>query len=480
MLLTLPDLGADASSDLGTLPRIARLLVWLNNGEDDAGDLRASLELLVRRSGGTLMQAGTPASCLCLTVRYTVVHSSSWHPHLSRWARLNIVRVGAFLQPGHIMTVTAVMQACEAEDGLSHGSPMNGGHGVHATNTPGSPEGAGCLLPAPHTPDAAAAAASVSTPATTEHHADADSPAHAPHTPDAAAGAAVTAHEYAADGDAAVEEPHADTLYAPASAAAATAMADVVPADEGAADGDLPAQAPREADAAAADTAPADECEADEKPVDKIAADKDLPAPSLHATRAAAIGSAAVEECPANENSAVEYPSAHALHAPGAFAAGAALAAASASMPPAVEDPTDEHAHNAAATAAALTAEESADADLASELPTALVGAMADAKPGAAAAAAAVAARAVCASPDTGLTAPPATSEAAGLPARAGAASDAGTSRMMLPFQGAQGAHLPSIRCVCCCCHRTCELPAHMRLATPTICKVSHKARDRE
>ena len=464
MVLTLPDLSADASSDLGTLPRIARLLVWLNNGEDDAGDLRASLELLVRRSGGTLMQAGPPASCLCLTVRYTVVHSSSWHPHLSRWARLNIVRVGAFLQPGHIMTVTAVMQACEAEDGLSHGSPMNGGHGVHATNTPGSPEGAGCLPPAPHTPDAAAAAASVSTPATTEHHADADSPAHAPHTPDAAAGAAVMAHEYAADGDAADEEPHADTLYAPASAAAATAMADVVPADEGAADGDLPAHAPREPDAAAAGIAPADEGAVDEKPADKIAADDYLPMPALHATNAAANSRAAVEEGLANGSSAIKHPPAHAPHAPDAIAAGTALAAEL----PAVEDPTDTHAPDAVAADAALTAKESADADFADELPTAPVGAMADAKPGAAAAAAAAAARAVCASPDTALMAPPATSEATGLPARAGAASGAGTSRTMLPFQGAQGAHLPSIRRVCCCSHRTCELPAHMRLAMPT------------
>ncbi len=56
-----PSAAADASVVAEPQPRVSRLLVWLNDGEGDAGAVRASLELLVRRSGGALAQARTLA-----------------------------------------------------------------------------------------------------------------------------------------------------------------------------------------------------------------------------------------------------------------------------------------------------------------------------------------------------------------------------------------------------------------------------------
>lgn len=47
---------ADATLAAAERPRVARLLVWLNDDEAGSGALRASLELLIRRSGGTVHQ----------------------------------------------------------------------------------------------------------------------------------------------------------------------------------------------------------------------------------------------------------------------------------------------------------------------------------------------------------------------------------------------------------------------------------------
>ncbi len=47
---------ADATLVAAERPRVARLLVWLNDDEADSAALRASLELLIRRSGGTVHQ----------------------------------------------------------------------------------------------------------------------------------------------------------------------------------------------------------------------------------------------------------------------------------------------------------------------------------------------------------------------------------------------------------------------------------------
>ena len=47
---------ADATLVVAERPRVARLLVWLNDDEADSAALRASLELLIRRSGGTVHQ----------------------------------------------------------------------------------------------------------------------------------------------------------------------------------------------------------------------------------------------------------------------------------------------------------------------------------------------------------------------------------------------------------------------------------------
>ena len=51
---------ADASLMAAQRPHVARLLVWLNDEEGDAGVLRSNLALLIRRSGGELAPVRAP------------------------------------------------------------------------------------------------------------------------------------------------------------------------------------------------------------------------------------------------------------------------------------------------------------------------------------------------------------------------------------------------------------------------------------